>query len=88
MVGLVDLLGFVDWVGLANSVDLAGFVDLVSLGNFVDLVDFVGLAGSVGLPNLQEYVEEEVDLVYLVIVQANKLVDLVGLICSVLDCNL
>ena len=31
---------------------------------------------------------EEVDLVYLVIVQANKLVDLVGLIHSVLGCNL
>ena len=46
----VDLVYWVDLVGLANSVDpvvdpvdLAGFVDLV---NFVDWVDFVGLAGS------------------------------------------
>ena len=31
---------------------------------------------------------EEVELVYLVIVQANELVDLVGLMHSVLGCNL
>ena len=82
LVGLVDLLGFVD---LVSFVDWLGFVGLV---NSTDLVDLVGLAGSVGLANLQEYVVGEVDLVYLIIVQANKLVDLVDLVCPVLDCNL
>ena len=75
-------------VGLADSVDhvdLAGFVDLVS---FVDLVDFVGLAGSADSLNVVGWVVEGVDLVCSVLDQANGLVDLVGLMHSVLSYDL
>ena len=75
-------------VGLAYSVDpvdLAGFVDLVS---FVDLADFVVLVGSADSLNVVEWGGGGVDLVCSVVDQANGLVDLVGLMCSVLSYDL
>ena len=81
-------MDFVDLVGLANSVDpvdLAGFVDLVSS---VDQVDFFGLAGSADSLNVVGWVVEGVDLVYSVVDLANGLVDLVGLMHSVLGYDL
>ena len=66
-------------------VDLAGFVDLV---NFVDLADFIVFVGSADSLNVVGWVVEGVDLVCSVVDQANGLVDLVGLTCSVLGYDL
>ena len=88
LVGLANSVDPVDLVGFVDLVRFVGQVDFVGLVNSADLVDFVGLVGSAGLANLLGWEEEEVEVVYLVIVWANKLVDLVGLIYPVLDCNL